>query len=121
MIWKDWNVYQKAILICFVVTLLGFSTFIEAKLRSGNCEPILDPGGSNGPYCTSMVLAIVILPGAIVTAIVISPIVHLFDIRVESTFLLITLVSIFSFVLNSLIVSCCIWLYKRRQTKQQDK
>ncbi|MFH1890344.1 MAG: hypothetical protein ABIJ91_02125, partial [Candidatus Kuenenbacteria bacterium] len=55
--------FIKFFLIALVITIIGFSPFLEFKLHE--CEPVINPGGPTDPYCYTMPLGFITLPGFI--------------------------------------------------------
>lgn len=53
---------KKIIIISVILSLLGTFSFLESSIRQNQCEPILNLGGPNYPYCFTTLFNI---PGTI--------------------------------------------------------
>ena len=62
---------KKVIIISIVLSLLGAFAWIESSsLRQGQCEPILNFGGPNSPYCITTLFNIPGTFGAIIMGVI---------------------------------------------------
>lgn len=109
--WKDWNAYQKGILICFLIIVIAFLPFVEYKLRLNTCEPIPNLGGPNEPYCTTMFFSLLLIPGFFIDTLI------LLRGGGDVTLMHWVLIGFFSFIIYSLICALGIWVYGKIRSK----
>jgi len=98
--------YKKRIIICSLIVGIAFLPFLETAFRSHACEPILNIGGPNKPYCVTMVFMVFLIPGFIISSMC--------GIFMESILFVITS-GFFSFIFYLLMYALFSWIYKKRK------